>query len=160
MSTLYPPLNFGAVEDGVYRSAFPTEINFHFLQSLNLKSVILLESIKDDDGRFGNFLEDFSIRVFHVDNSVSDSVRGFSPVAEEMVVAALQTLIDRANQPVLVTCASGKFLTGTVIGCLRKMQRWSLVSIFEEYRRFAGPRVQQQHEQFIELFDTDLVVSS
>ena len=34
------------------------------------------------------------------------------------------------------------------------------MSIFEEYRRFAGytgSKVQRQHEQFIELFDTDLV---
>ena len=30
---------------------------------------------------------------------------------------------------------------GTVVGCLRKLQRWNLTSIFEEYRRYAGSKV-------------------
>ena len=46
---------------------------------------------------------------------------------------------------------------GTVVGCFRKLQRWSLTSIFEEYRRYAGSKVRILNEQFIELFDTDLV---
>jgi tyrosine-protein phosphatase OCA1 len=46
---------------------------------------------------------------------------------------------------------------GAVVGCLRKIQGWHLSSIFEEYRRFAGSKVRLQNEQFIELFDTDLV---
>jgi tyrosine-protein phosphatase OCA1 len=46
---------------------------------------------------------------------------------------------------------------GAVVGCLRKIQQWHLSSIFEEYRRFAGSKVRLQNEQFIELFDTDLV---
>lgn len=32
-------------------------------------------------------------------------------------------------------------ISGTVIGCLRKLQRWNLTSIFEEYRRYAGSKV-------------------
>jgi tyrosine-protein phosphatase OCA1 len=40
---------------------------------------------------------------------------------------------------------------------MRKLQRWNLTSIFEEYRRYAGPKVRLLNEQFIELFDTDLV---
>lgn len=48
-------------------------------------------------------------------------------------------------------------LVGTIVGCLRKLQRWNLTSIFEEYRRYAGPKVRVLNEQFIELFDTDLV---
>jgi hypothetical protein len=30
------------------------------------------------------------------------------------------------------------------------LQRWSLTSIFEEYRRYARTRLEQQHERFIE----------
>ncbi len=44
-----------------------------------------------------------------------------------------------------------------MIGCLRKLQRWNIVSVFEEYRRFAAEKSRVQNEQFIELFDTDLV---
>ena len=53
-----------------------------------------------------------------------------------------------------------KSLLGAVVGCYRKLRKWSLVSIFEEYRRFVGytsSYSQQHHEQFIELFDNDLV---
>lgn len=39
---LFPPLNFGTVEENIYRSAIPTELNFQFLQTLNLKTVLIL----------------------------------------------------------------------------------------------------------------------
>jgi tyrosine-protein phosphatase OCA1 len=63
----------------------------------------------------------------------------------------------------------GRHRTGTVVGCWRKLQRWALSSILEEYRRYAGMKVRVLNEQvgvnsgemltqqFIELFDTDLV---
>ena len=57
----------------------------------------------------------------------------------------------------IVMCNLGRHRTGTIVGCLRKLQRWNLTSIFEEYRRYAGPKVRVLNEQFIELFDTDLV---
>ncbi len=47
--------------------------------------------------------------------------------------------------------------TGTVVACLRKLQRWNLTSIFDEYRRFTKHVPRVQNEQFIELFDTDLI---
>lgn len=156
-SRLFPPISFGNVEAGIYRSAFPTEINFRFLQSLNLKSVVILASEGQVSHSFSLFLDDLSINKIFIENPVGDGLDGISPMAEEMVVSALQTLISPENQPVLLTCPSGKYLTGAVVGCLRKMQHWALVSVFEEYRRFAGQRLHQQHEQFVELFDTDLV---
>jgi len=151
----FPPLNFGAVEDGLYRSAIPTEINFQFLQTLSLKTVIILTSDAIDE-QFSSVMEDFGINALYIENT-NAHIAKWSSVAEETVIEALKILLDRSNYPVLVTCKYGKSLTGTVIGCMRKLQRWSMVSIFEEYRRFTGCKVQQQHEQFIELFDTDLV---
>ena len=49
-------------------------------------------------------------------------------------------------------------IAGTMIGCLRKLQGWNLTSTLEEYRRHAGPKIRVLNEQFIELFDTDLVM--
>ena len=52
----------------------------------------------------------------------------------------------------------GRNLNGVVVACLRKVQQWALVSVFEEYRRFSGlSRLQQQHEQFVEVVYRDLV---
>lgn len=39
---LYPPLNFGYLQDSLYRSAIPNEINFQFLQTLQLKTILIL----------------------------------------------------------------------------------------------------------------------
>ena len=77
--------------------------------------------------------------------------------SEEMVTAALIALLDPTNLPSIVICGTGTSLTGVVVGCLRKIRKWSMISIFEEYRRFCGTKMQQEYEQFIELFDVDLV---
>ena len=44
-------------------------------------------------------------------------------------------------------CNLGRHRTGTVIGCLRKLQNWNLSAILEEYRRYAGPKVRVMNEQ-------------
>ena len=124
---------------------------------MNLRSVIVLSSNCIDDSSL-KFFEENSIRAIYIENSVNDSLRGLFPIAEEMVTESLKVLSEKQNYPLLVICKTGKSLTGVVMACLRKLQHWSLISIFEEYRRFAGgSRLQQQHEQFIELFDTDLI---
>lgn len=128
-----------------------------FLKTLNLKSVVVLSSNCIDDA-VSKFFEDNGIRLIFIENSVNDSLRGLFPIAEEMVTESLKLIADKQNYPMMVMCRTGKSLTGVVLACLRKLQHWSLISIFEEYRRFAGgSRLQQQHEQFIELFDTDLI---
>lgn len=110
------------------------------------------------DESVSKFFEDNNIRLISIENSVNDSLRGLFPIAEEMVTESLKIIADKQNYPMLVMCRTGRSLTGVVLACLRKLQHWSLISIFEEYRRYAGgSRLQQQHEQFIELFDTDLI---
>ncbi len=157
MSVLYPPTNFGSVENNLYRSSYPTEINLLFLNQLKLKTVIILS--EECPEAFALYIEKNSINpIFIYDDNVTIMDNSeFGHISEEMVVKALTILLDNSNYPLLITCKSGKVLTGVVIGCLRKLQGWSLVSIFEEYRRFSGNRHQQQYEQFIELFDTDLI---
>ncbi|KAH9444340.1 hypothetical protein Pst134EA_032246 [Puccinia striiformis f. sp. tritici] len=44
-------------------------------------------------------------------------------------------------------CGGGSHRTGTVVGCLRKLQGWNLASIFEEYRRYAGAQHHIMNEQ-------------
>lgn len=66
-------------------------------------------------------------------------------------------LLDVRNHPLLIHCNKGKHRTGCLVGCLRKVQRWSLTSIFDEYRRFAGNKVRILDQQFIELFQISSV---
>ena len=88
---------------------------------------------------------------------VLDATNAWDPITEEVVLQALNLLVEPSTYPVLVMCNLGRHRTGTVIGCLRKLQRWNLSAILEEYRRYAGPKVRVMNEQFIELFDEELV---
>lgn len=105
------------------------------------------------------------------------SVNAWDPITEEAVLQALDLILNPSNYPMMIMCNLGRHRTGknrvhvsfdckekptfyyvgTIVGCMRKLQRWNLTSIFEEYRRYAGPKVRLLNEQFIELFDTDLV---
>lgn len=37
---LVPPLNFAMVDNGIFRSGFPEPVNFSFLQTLGLRSIM------------------------------------------------------------------------------------------------------------------------
>ena len=66
----------------------------------------------------------------------------------------LRIILDERNHPILVHCNKGKHRIGCVVGVLRKLQGWSLTSIFDEYQRFAGNKIRTTDQEFIELFDT------
>lgn len=52
----------------------------------------------------------------------------------------------------LIHCNKGKHRTGCLVGCLRKLQQWSLTMIFDEYRRFSFPKPRSMDQEFIELY--------
>ncbi|EIW69994.1 tyrosine phosphatase [Tremella mesenterica] len=176
MAKIVPPLNFGLVEDGFYRSAQPTELNFSFLEKLNLKTVIWVGS-EEPTEILRSFLDAGDVELHDLSPQISLNPHfppaatdgGVVPVpghylqpplpppAEPLIIRALTLLLDPKTFPVLVCCNMGRHRTGTVVGCYRKLQRWALSSILEEYRRYAGAKVRVLNEQFIELFDTDLV---
>ncbi|KAJ3013994.1 hypothetical protein HKX48_005406 [Thoreauomyces humboldtii] len=82
---------------------------------------------------------------------------GWRPVSEELIKEGLECILNLVNQPVLVTCATGLHDTGTLMGCLRKLQSWNFNSNIVEYRSYTGGQGRYVNEQFIELFDMDLV---
>ncbi|GAB5353536.1 hypothetical protein AAMO2058_000044000 [Amorphochlora amoebiformis] len=155
----FPPSNFGMVEEDLYRSSVPKLVNFPFLDTLQLRTIIYLSQDEPPNNLIG-FCEEQKIDYIQP-KAILDSVRNhsqtkLSTLPEEAVIQSLDMMLDSRHYPVLVCCRLGRHKTGTVIGCLRKLQRWSLSSIFAEYHRFA-PDTRPQNEQFIELFDSDLV---
>ena len=58
--------------------------------------------------------------------------------SDEMIYTALQRLLDHRYHPILIHCNQGKHRTGSLVGCLRAVNHWSMAAIFDEYRRFAG----------------------
>jgi tyrosine-protein phosphatase OCA1 len=182
-----PPPNFGTIEEGLYRSGEPNEIStrianvsadvaptltselnrphphislhhtradFPFLEKLQLTKIIYLAP--DDPSRsFVSFCADSGIELLHLGKEQHKTP--WKPISEDVVLRTLTHIMEPASYPLAIMCHLGRHRTGTAVGCLRKLQRWNLASIFEEYRRFAGAKVRPMNEQFIELFDCDLV---
>lgn len=154
--SLIPPINFGIVEADLFRSGMPNELNFPFLERLQLKTIIYLAT-DDVSERLADFVDDQGIDVISLGAEDDEAPMQWRPMSETVVLAAMQILLDPSMYPIHIMCSQGRHHTGTVVGCLRKLQHWSLSSIFEEYRRFADAKGRLANEQFIELFDTDLV---
>jgi tyrosine-protein phosphatase OCA1 len=76
-----------------------------------------------------------------------DHLPPLPPPPEPLIIAALSLLLRADTFPALVCCNMGRHRTGTVVGCYRKLQRWALSSILEEYRRYAGMKVRVLNEQ-------------
>ncbi|URD95930.1 Tyrosine phosphatase family [Musa troglodytarum] len=83
----------------------------------------------------------------------SDFKEPFANIPEDTIREALKVVLDVRNRPLLIHCKRGKHRTGCVVGCLRKLQRWCLTSIFDEYRRFAAAKARISDQRFIERFD-------
>ena len=172
------PHCYGVVDRGIHRSAEPQPQHFPFLQSLRLRTCVML--MPDPSPEYVEWLTSHNIRIVtpHEAHNSEDItagptdgskglVRPFSSLdglSQQSVTNILGLLIRAEHHPVLVTCPTGRYRTGVVAGCLRKVQRWSLVIVLEEYRRFAdngggsgdrGRRVAD--EEFIETFDTELL---
>jgi len=137
MALYIPPLNFGMVEEDLYRSGQPNELNFPFMEKLGLKKIIYLAP-DDPAARFMHFVEDQGIDFVHLGQHGRKTP--WKPVSEEVVITALDIIMDPDNYPLHIMDHLGRHRSGTVVGCLRKVQRWNLASIFAEYRRYAGSK--------------------
>ncbi|KAK6454580.1 protein tyrosine/serine phosphatase [Scheffersomyces xylosifermentans] len=166
---IIPPLNFCPVERQLYRSGQPSIINQSFLKELNLKTILWLASEEPQDD-FLEFCNDFGINIEFVgiinefnnyENYSTNQgiiVNPWDALNERTIKKALELIVDRANYPLLVCCGMGRHRTGTVIGCLRRLQGWNLASVSEEYRRFTGARGGRiMVELLIESFDIDSI---
>ena len=193
MSLLVPPVNFGMVSDGLYRSSEPTELNFPFLASLHLRTILhlghhppsaALAYYVDDHNSFpAPHQPHTTLTLTHLNaqphshtphhtTSVAapphSHTTGYSlplphsattpsSLTEHTVIAALSLILSPHHLPCLVCCATGGHSTGVVVGCYRRVEGWSLQAIYSEYRRYAEEGVGGMNEQFIELFDVELV---
>lgn len=80
-----------------------------------------------------NYIKDRNITLHHL--AADEFAASYDPLSEETVLQALDLILDPANAPILVCCGQGRHRTGTVIGCLRRLQHWALTATLEEYRR-------------------------
>ncbi len=153
---ILPPDNFGIVEPGLYRSSLPQALNFSHLRGLHLRSVVVL-SEERPTRTAQNFFEAQGITVFHTGANAWVRSGSWKPISDEVVKDSLQIVLCRDNLPALVCDVGGLHLVGMLVGCLRRLQHWNVNSAVDEYRAYAGSKTRYNNEQFIELYDVDLV---
>eukprot|EP00250_Pteridium_aquilinum_P012170 c20547_g1_i1 orf=276-1019(+) len=151
---LIPPLNFSMVDEGVFRSGYPHLSNFPFLHTLNLRSIVYL-CPEPYPEIYMDFLKKQGIKLFH--HGIEGTKEPFVDMPKSVIKEVLKVVLDKRNHPILIHCKKGKHRTGCVVGCLRKVQNFSLTSIFDEYQRFAGTKARVLDQQFIELFDVSSI---
>ena len=152
-----PPVAFGIVEPRVYRSNVPTDASFEFLQGLGLKNALIM-SPELPTRRLRSFFESNGVGVRHLGlEAWRPQDDDPDPLSAELLKEALEFVLDGGTHPLLILCSSGLHATGVLVGCLRRLQRWNLTSIFQEYQSFAAEKSRRSNTQFIESFDLDLV---
>ncbi|CAL5394007.1 unnamed protein product [Camellia sinensis] len=145
-----PPLNFATVDNGIFRSGFPDTANFPFLQSLGLRSIICLCPEPYPEAN-AEFVKSNGIQLFQF--GIEGCKEPFVNIPEDTIREALKVVLDEKNHPLLIHCNRGKHRTGCLVGCFRKLQRWCLSSVFDEYQRFAAAKSRVSDQRFMELFD-------
>ncbi|XP_068336881.1 inositol diphosphatase DSP1-like isoform X1 [Pyrus communis] len=145
-----PPLNFSLVDNGIFRSGFPESANFSFIQTLGLRSIICLCPEPYPEANM-DFLKSNGIKIFQF--GIDGYKEPFVNIPDDTIRDALKVVLDVRNHPVLIHCKRGKHRTGCLVGCLRKLQRWCLTSVFDEYQRFAAAKARVADQRFMEMFD-------
>lgn len=206
---LVPPDNFGMVEPGIYRCSKLEADNFAFLETLQLKSLVLLNAEKPPR-TLRNFLETNKVELFnlgglkisnhhHTGESSStnkdnyenetntDQVSGSDKssvsksddlsmgktldvisldtssrtkndqwmlIEKNLILGAFGILFNKTKHNLLLVD-----LTLTLVGILRKIQKWNLNSIVNEYRIYTGNSNKSNYyaQTFLELVQTELI---
>lgn len=145
-----PPENFAPVINNIYRSSFPQIHSFSFLRTLKLKSILCLIP-EEYPQMHKDFFEEEGIKLFQM--GMSGNKEPFVKIPPDLVTEAVKVVLDPRNQPILIHCNRGKHRTGCLVGVIRRLQRWLLTIIFDEYRKFAAPKERPMDQQFIELYN-------
>lgn len=181
---LVPPLNFSLVEDRIYRSGFPIEINYPFIEQLKLKTIIYLGDLGQEkkkektkkDGKakkegtkeqiwhqYKNWISTTDIQFHHLIMELSQEPFNSDQELEqskELLKTALQLMLDKNNFPMLIHSNKGKHRIGVLVGLMRKIfQGWGMSGIFEEYEKFALGKSEFDLE-FMELWQPELWVQN
>ncbi|KAJ8099272.1 tyrosine phosphatase family-domain-containing protein [Lipomyces tetrasporus] len=145
---LAPPELFGIVEENIYRCTEIDPLNFPFLQTLSLNTILSI-SREEPSPAVGLFARENNIKIAHMQLppwKISDEEWKLLPDA--VVQTSLSYVLNTKYYPLLIID-----LSCTFIGVLRKLQHWNLSSIINEYREMSFDRSQYLYELYIELVD-------
>ncbi|QPG74291.1 hypothetical protein FOA43_001616 [Brettanomyces nanus] len=160
-----PPINFAIVESELYRSGHPQPINFLFLKTLRLKTIIYLGD-KEDNYDYYRWIKDngISFKFFKMKEvgraGYNHAADGEHAIAHSQTVmnSVLNLMLNRDNYPMLIHSNKGKHRVGVLVGLVRAyLQGWTLSGAFDEYGKFSHEKGDYDLE-FVEMFQPKLKV--
>ncbi|ODQ49014.1 hypothetical protein PICMEDRAFT_25727, partial [Pichia membranifaciens NRRL Y-2026] len=140
--TLIPPVRYNKVQSTLCRGGRPTLQNLLFLETFHLNTIISLtpQSIYNEDTESSkNIIELIEARGinyvhFATDSSAKDKGKNREiPITHEQVTQILEIILRKDSGNTYLHCTNGGQITSLVVACLRKVQLWSNVSIFDEF---------------------------
>jgi len=157
MSTISnAPRAFAVAEPRLFRSSAFSKEHFPFVKLLRLRTILYLSS-EEPPHAISDFCNEEEVTFLNPAASQRYNAGDWSPLRGDLARISLQILLDATRLPLMIICLSGVQQTGALVGCLRKLQGWSLTSIVEEHRRFCEVSSWSLIEHFIEMFDVDVV---
>ncbi|KAF3765514.1 hypothetical protein M406DRAFT_321977 [Cryphonectria parasitica EP155] len=146
------PINFGTVVPGVYRSSYPQEADYPFIEKLGLRTIITLVD-KEFPETFLPFMKTNNIKHCHI--TMEGTKKQTIPV--QTMSAILEVIHDKRNHPVLIHCNQGRHRTGCVVAITRKLQEWNAERILDEYKSYAHPKIRDGDVEYINGFQVTAI---
>lgn len=142
-------INFGQINEGLYRGAQPDEAALRNLKSLGVKMIINLRMAGDTWKREAIEAQANGIIYTNV------PLRGTGRPVNDQVSKAL-TIIQTAPGPVFVHCQHGCDRTGTIIACYRiRHDGWSSEAALAEARRYGMSKLERSMRAYVVDFGRD-----
>lgn len=152
-SLLLPPLRFAAVEDGLFRGAYPTLPNYRFLRRIRLRTIVsLIPELPVSD--LVRYCKTHNITHKHVAVGKYKEAVEITPLE---IVMLLELLSNAKSLPLYIHCLDGANVTALVVACLRKLQHYHLNFIFSEFDRHTVTRTDTETE-FITNFSQKMCI--
>eukprot|EP01059_Diplonema_ambulator_P000383 TRINITY_DN1031_c0_g3_i1.p1 TRINITY_DN1031_c0_g3~~TRINITY_DN1031_c0_g3_i1.p1 ORF type:complete len:227 (+),score=42.57 TRINITY_DN1031_c0_g3_i1:47-727(+) len=158
MPPVVPPAMFATVEDGVYRSCIPGMQNMGFIETLGLRTVVVLGNEPLEDA-VTKKLQKAGVGVMELGREYWVPSTKWIGLGEDLVKKALEAVLDTNLHPLLLCCTTGVHITGVTVSCLRKFQGWAITCALEDYRAYADTNNRTSCMHFINQFDTSLITA-
>lgn len=160
---LVPPLKFSTVQEDFYRGAYPREVNYPFLESLELKTIVSLTPqpvTPETDEKLYTFAMKNNIRLVHLEcEKLGKGKKRGVPLGYTTVLEALDLIIHQQHSPIYIHCLNGGQVTSLIVACLRKLQFWTSLTIFNEFINFST-NITLNDRNFVEGFKGEINVDS
>lgn len=117
-------------------------MNIPFLDLFHVSTIIALtpDSVYDVETKTNKELREYiglkGIKYIHfaTDSSAKDKGKNREiPITHSQVVKILEIILRKDSGNTYIFCSNGGQITSLIIACLRKVQLWSSVSIFNEF---------------------------